>query len=176
MAFGAGVSLGASSEYVSDGEMAHTVTASAAAGQADITVDDATGFDAGDGVTIVDANGSRVNTETGTVLSVAGNVITLDANLAATYPIGSSVRTRETFIPDDTFIIQGELPPGTVGGSSWGEFVTVGSPYGPRGTYYDQKPGIFAEVQEHTDEDPTVVPQARHWADATWPEARSVPQ
>lgn len=69
-------------------------TAIANSGQANITVASAASFNNGDVVTVV--NNVSATTETRTVLSKAGNVLTLTANLGATYPIGSSVRKDGT--------------------------------------------------------------------------------
>lgn len=58
----------------------------AAASQPDITVDDASDFNIGELITISDTNAS----ETRTILSIAGNKITVDANLSNTYVEGSN--------------------------------------------------------------------------------------
>ena len=124
-----------------------------------VVVDDATGIEAGATGTMIHTAGDRTAREDVTVLSVSGNTITLTGVTTGTYPIGSSIRTRRTFIPDNAVILMGRLPAGATGGGNWGEFVIVNSAYGPRGTLMDPKPGIFSETQEHSDKDPKSVEQ-----------------
>ena len=121
-----------------------------------VVVDDATGLQAG-AATIVHAAGDHQAREDVTILSISANTITLTGATTGTYPIGSSIRQRVPYIPDDRCILIGRLPSGTPGGSNWGEMRIVNSSYGPNGTLMEPRPGFFMEVQEHDKEDPKSV-------------------
>jgi len=115
-------------------------------------VSENTGVEASDVVTVVHKNGSRygqVNiTVTPTGLSFAHSAI----GGTMTFPAGSTVRIKKQFIPDDIFIVRGRIPPGTTGGTNFGEFVSVPSEY--NGGLLNPQPGPFGKTVIDDDGDP----------------------
>lgn len=67
------------------------LTTNAASGQKDVSVVDASKFVVGQVVTVVDSAGS----ETGTIASIAGNTITLEANLTRSYTTSNSAYAQQ---------------------------------------------------------------------------------
>lgn len=115
-------------------------------------VSENTGVVASDVVTVVHKNGSRygqVNiTVTPTGLSFAHSAI----GGTMTFPAGSTVRIKKQFLPDDIFVIRGRIPPGTTGGTNFGEFVSVPSEY--NGGLLNPQPGPFGKTVIDNDGDP----------------------
>lgn len=68
-----------------------TLTAQAASGQAVINVGDATGWAVGDEIIVATSNTTKSQTEAHTIQSIAGNQVTLTANLAYTHESGAPV-------------------------------------------------------------------------------------
>jgi hypothetical protein len=119
-----------------------------------IAVDDATGFATGDIVTIVHKDGSRLGHIRVTLTSVTGNSLGFGALPGAvTYPMGSEIRVKKPFIPNDKFIIRGQLPPGTTGGTNFMEFISTNHVYGPGGLMAPV-PGIFSKFLNKENDDP----------------------
>jgi hypothetical protein len=73
-----------------------------------------------------------------------------------TYPVGSTVRIKKRFIPDNYFLIMGAVPPGTTGGTEFGEFITIPSPY-TEGGILNPAPGPFGRVDVEDKADPPKV-------------------
>jgi len=108
-------------------------------------------FASGDAVTITSYDGQTQ--ETGTVESVGTNVIELLTGTTNAFTVGAEIRAWKPFIPNGKVILQGEMPPGAVGGRNVGEFISTISEYGA-GSLMNMKPGIFGESQLHENEDP----------------------
>jgi hypothetical protein len=123
-----------------------------------LTLEDATGIEADDVLVIEHENSGFAGRRNCTVQSVTGNVVTLTAAVGGTvtFPVGSMVRTRKPFIPDDRFIIMGKLPPGSMGGDRWAEFISTFHYYGPGGLL-NPTPGTFIRVDNHEKDDPPTV-------------------
>jgi hypothetical protein len=121
-----------------------------------LVVDDASGVEDGDVLTLEHRDsifaGRAQVTVSGTPV---GNTITLAAGhgQTVTYPVGSVVKIRKPFIPDDKFIILGETPPGTMGLDRWAEFASTYHYYGPGGLM-NPTPGMFIKVVNKEDSDP----------------------
>lgn len=129
--------------------------ASAAPAGTTVTVEDATGIEADDELVIEHVDSGFTGRRNVTVQSVSGNVITVVGTIGGTvtFPVGSMVRTRKPFIPDDRFIIMGKLPPGAMGGDRWAEFISTYHYYG-QGGLLNPEPGMFIRVDNHEREDP----------------------
>lgn len=65
------------------------LTAEAASGQPDVTVDDVTGWAAGDTIVLHAPDDDRSHSETLTISSIAGTTVTMTGNLARTHASGS---------------------------------------------------------------------------------------
>jgi hypothetical protein len=119
----------------------YTTAAIAAGATTTVYVSDATGLVAGDVIQLAAADESAE--ENMTIASVSGNTITTTSvTLTGTYPVNSLVRCYKTYIPDDTFIIELEFPPGS---GNIGEVISVDAVYGA-GSLMAPKPGKFAET------------------------------
>lgn len=118
------------------------------------TVSDNPGIAVGDTCTLVHSSGQRVAREQVDIdVSVVGNTFTTSTAPTASYPEGSELRIKRRFIPDDKFIIRGELPPGTSGGTNYGEYISTRSPYGPGGLM-NPTPGVFNRIDDKSEDDP----------------------
>jgi len=117
-----------------------------------LVVQDPQQIAANDVLTLLD-NDVGGETEEATVSSISGRTVTTSANLSNAYVIGTEVRYFKPFIPNTRFIIEGALPPGTIGGQNWGEFIITRSEYSP-GTLMNPVPGIFAQVNVWEQADP----------------------
>jgi len=129
-------------------------TAALAPGATSIAVDDATGYATGDIVTVVHKDGTRSGLIKLTLTSVTGNALGFAAlGGAITYPMGSEIRVKKPFIPSNKFIIRGQLPPGTTGGTNFAEFISTNHVYGPGGLMAPV-PGIFSKFLNKAEDDP----------------------
>lgn len=116
-------------------------------------VSENSGVVANDYVTVVHKDGYSLNSSarvqvTPTGLSFAHTAI----GGTVTYPVGSTIRTKKRYLPDDTFVIRGSLPPGTTGGQNFGEFISTPSAY--NGGLMDAQPGPFGKTVVDNDGDP----------------------
>lgn len=116
-----------------------------------VTVDNATGIEPGDTVTLVRADGN--GQQNFIVNTVAFNNLDLVGTATVSFPSGATLSVRKIFIPDDTVFLFGVLPPGTLGGRNIGNFVSTFSVYG-RGNLINPVPGPFAQTNMKLDDDP----------------------
>lgn len=132
-------------------------TAAVAPTGTSVTVDDASGFEVGDEITLVHKDGEYEGRLLIELTSVTGNTLGFAALPGTvTFPIGSEVRRFKTFIPDNMFIIRGKLPQGTSGGTNFGEFVSTNHVYGPGGLLAPV-PGIWQKFSDKSQDDPPYV-------------------
>jgi len=118
------------------------------------TVDENPGYQIGDIVTLVHKNGEHTGRVRITLTGVSGTTLTHAAiGGTVTYPVGSEIRLKKQFIDNDKFIIRGQLPAGTMGGTQWAEFVSTPHVYGPGGLMAPT-PGIFMKTIVKDDDDP----------------------
>jgi len=118
-----------------------------------VTLAENDGLAVGDEVVLIHARGQRVAREKATILNVVGRTITFTAAPLESYPEGSRVIIKRRFIPDNRFVIRGELPSNVIGGPNIAEFVSTPSAYGPGGMM-NPTPGIFSKVIIDDDGDP----------------------
>lgn len=117
------------------------LTASAAKDAVTIILDDATGIEIGDKITL---NMGMDNEERVTISEIDNTVLTISA-LASSKSVGATASTFKTFIPNDKFIMKSE----PFSGNSM-EFATVPSLF----TGLDNpKPGKFTKIVDLTDVD-----------------------
>lgn len=106
-----------------------------------IVVDDAAGFAASDVCQLSAADESAE--ENVTISSISGNTIDFTGTtVSGTYPVQSMLRVWKTFVPDATFMMELEFPPGS---GPIGEVISVDAVYG-QGSLTNPKPGKFAET------------------------------
>lgn len=117
------------------------------------TVNENPGIAIGDTI-VVQQKGEPLTRVKIAVTNVSGTTITHAAiGGSTTFAVGSWGRAKKHFISDASFIIRGSVPPGTMGGTNWAEFISTNHVYGPGGIMSPQ-PGIFAKTIIKSDDDP----------------------
>lgn len=120
----------------------------------DFDVNDASGIETGDTVTLIHKNGERSGRVRIVVTGITGNNIQHAAiGGSTTFPMYSEIKLKKPFLPNDKFVIRGTIPPGTTGGTAWAEFVSVPHVYGSGGLSAPEA-GIFSKVVNKPDDDP----------------------
>ena len=124
-------------------------------GSSSFVVSENPGIAADDIVTVVHLNGSRVGTAKISVTPSGLSFTHAPIGGSITYPVGSTIRIKKRFLPDDYCVIMGKVPPGTTGGTNIGEFVSVPSAY--NGGLLEPKPGPFGKTVFKDNEDPPLI-------------------
>jgi len=125
-------------EVYDEGYNVHTfVTTSAASGQKDVVVEDATYIEVGDTVTLKSSDYSQQ--EDYVVASKSGNTLTMTVNLSSTFAVGAEAVIFKPFIPDNKVILKGVVPAGEIDMA----FITTPSAY--NGGLLNPRPGKFGK-------------------------------
>lgn len=116
-------------------EVTMLTTALSASGTS-LVVDDVGTIAAGNTINLLHKFGdqqARVRLSVTAVNATTKTITVASPGADVAYPVGSRVYVKKFYIPDNKFIIRGQLPGNIEGGSQWGAIISTLHPYGEGG-------------------------------------------